>query len=95
MGNACVVKASMRSQDHPDSAGWMIRLKAHDPSFRATSRPERFGRISHVIKKEGVSVQLLQGVSSESKTEFRDLSAEQHQILNVLAEIGIVAKISR
>lgn len=94
MGNAGAIKVLMRSQDHPDSSGWMVRLKAHDAGFRATSSHQGFGRMSHIIKKDGASVRLQQGVSSENKTEFASLSAEQRQILNVLVQIGIVAKIT-
>ena len=94
MENAGSIKVFMRSQDHPDSSGWVVRLKARDPACRATSRPERFGRISHIIKKDGASVRLLQGVSSENKTEFADLSPEQRQILSTLTEVGIVARIT-
>lgn len=87
------VTVFMRSQDHPDSSGWIVRLKAHDPACLVTSRAERFGRISYVIKKDGVGVKLQQGVSSENKTVFADLSWEQSQIIGLLMEIGIVAKV--
>ena len=88
------VTVFMRSQDHPDSSGWIARLKDYNPACHVTSRSERFGRISYVIKKDGVGVKLQQGVSSENKTVFADLSWEQSQIIGLLMEIGIVAKVS-
>ena len=95
MENAGPITVFMRSQNHPQSAGWMVRLKAHDSSFRATRRPERFGRVSHIIKKDGAFLRLQQGVSSESKTVFADLSEAQHMILSALVEIGIVGRNTR
>lgn len=88
-----MITVYMRSQVHPDSEGWVVRLKACDPACRATSRPERFGRISHIIKKDGVAVRLLQGASSQIKTELPELSPAQLQILGTLSEIGIIAKV--
>jgi hypothetical protein len=87
------VTVFMRSQDHPDSSGWIARLKDYSPACVVTSRSERFGRISYVIKKDGVGVTLQQGVSSENKTVFADLSWEQSQIIGLLVEIGIVGKV--
>lgn len=94
MGNAATIKVFMRSQEHPDSAGWVARLKTHDANFRASSSHAGFGRLSHIIKKDGAFVRLQQGVRSENTTEFASLSAEQRQILNTLVQIGIVAKIT-
>ena len=88
-----MITVHMRSQDHQDSSGWMVRLKAFDPELRATSKAESFGRISHIIKKDGASVILQQGVSSENKTQFTALTAEQRAILKALTEVGIVSKI--
>lgn len=88
-----MITVQMRSQVHPESTGWVIRLKARDPACRATSRPERFGRISHIVKKDGVAVRLVQGASSQVKTEFPELSPAQLEILGTLSEIGIIAKV--
>jgi hypothetical protein len=88
------VTVFMRSQDHPDSTGWIARLKEYNPACLVTSRSERFGRISYVVKKDGVSVMLQQGVSSENKTVFAELSWEQGQIIGLLMEIGIVTKVA-
>lgn len=88
-----MITVHMRSQVHPESTGWVIRLKARDPACRATSRPERFGRISHIVKKDGVAVRLLQGASSQVKTELPELSPAQLAILGTLSEIGIIAKV--
>lgn len=88
-----MITVHMRSQEHPDSSGWVVRLKACDPACRATSRPERFGRISHIIKKDGVALRLLQGASTQVKTEFPELSPAQLQILSTLSEIGIISKV--
>ena len=88
-----MITVHMRSQEHPDSSGWVVRLKARDPACRATSRPERFGRVSHIVKKDGEAVRLLQGASSQVKTEFPHLSPAQLEILGTLSEIGIIAKV--
>lgn len=88
-----MITVHMRSQEHPESTGWVVRLKARDPACRATSRPERFGRVSHIVKKDGVAVRLLQGARSQVKTEFPELSSAQLEILGTLSEIGIIAKV--
>jgi hypothetical protein len=89
-----MIAVLMRSQDHPDSGGWIARLKAQYPDYRVTSRPCQFGRINYSVKAGAAGIILTQGVSSENKTTFSELSDQQREILLNLKAFGIVSKMT-
>jgi hypothetical protein len=89
-----MITVLMRCQEHPNASGWVVRLKETHPHIKVGSRSERFGRLSHAVKTPTAGILLTQGVSSEVKTTFEDMSVEQHQILLALTEAGIIGKVT-
>ncbi|MDU8350881.1 hypothetical protein RYA05_03115 [Pseudomonas syringae pv. actinidiae] len=72
------------------ACGWLVRLKALNAGYSASSRSMAFGRMSHVISLAGVKVILKQGASQGCKTELDDVRPEQLEILRDLSAIGVL-----
>lgn len=84
----------MKATSSLDATGWYARLLGLDSEYRVYSRDEAFGRISHVIKRNGATLVVLQGAKSVCKTVVESLTPDVAKIIRDLLAVGALCDLS-
>lgn len=94
MSKPTPITIHMKATSDLNAAGWYARLLGLDSEYRAYSRDESFGRVSHVVKHSGATLVLLQGAKTVCKTVVETLTPEVAKVIRDLLAVGALCDLS-